>query len=172
MPLTQTQVNILNTVKRSIDKAYAAHYARRKRTCIDRSDWKNADAAAIDSLLGNIGGYAKAPKAFAHLLSPLTNLVHGLAYWSYANPAFNTEIERDVLADLHAHAAEYELLAHMPPVRRTRKKREPKTLVGRRADAVDEKVREWERKLKLAKTKLAAYRKKQKYYTKKGEVVR
>lgn len=65
-------------------------------------------------------------------------------------------------------AIESDMLCRMPRAKRTRTKREPMTIVELRADKVNKKVREWERKLKVAKTKLAAYRKKQKYYEKKG----
>lgn len=58
------------------------------------------------------------------------------------------------------------------PARRARKTKagKPMTLVERRASAAHRKVVEWQRKQKLAATKIKAYRRKVKYYTKKGVI--
>lgn len=66
----------------------------------------------------------------------------------------------------------FEPLFSMPPARRPKsaKAGRPLTLVERRAAAAKRKVREWQRKSKLAATKIKAYRKKVSYYTKKGVI--
>lgn len=66
----------------------------------------------------------------------------------------------------------YEPLFSMPPARRPKvvKTGKPLTLVERRAASAKRKVREWQRKSKLASTKIKAYRKKVNYYTKKGVI--
>lgn len=74
----------------------------------------------------------------------------------------------EILSQIHASADALELECMLPPPRQRERKPQPKTLVGRRAAKVDEKVEEWERKLKYARTKLKKYRSKQKYYAKKG----
>lgn len=140
------------------------------------STWTDASAvAALDTLFSTIAGFAKPPiggkgnptlpKDHCFLLADLlSDMLH------IAQP-LSTRIHIAAIEEMHKHAVEYDMLSQMPRVRRTRKKRVPQTLVETRAGKVDEKVREWERKLKYAKTKLATYRKKQKYYTKKGAVV-
>lgn len=69
-------------------------------------------------------------------------------------------------------ASTYEPLFSMPPARRPKaaKTGKPLTLVERRAASAKRKVREWQRKSKLAATKIKAYRKKVSYYTKKGVI--
>jgi hypothetical protein len=66
----------------------------------------------------------------------------------------------------------YEPLFSMPPARRAKvvATAKPVTLVERRAAAAKRKVREWQRKSKLASTKIKQYRKKVSYYTKKGVI--
>jgi hypothetical protein len=66
----------------------------------------------------------------------------------------------------------YEPLFSMPPARRPKaaKTGRPLTLVERRAASAKRKVREWQRKSKLASTKIKQYRKKVSYYTKKGVI--
>jgi hypothetical protein len=65
----------------------------------------------------------------------------------------------------------YEPLFSIPPARRaTQPVAKPLTLVEKRALAAKKKVREWQRKQKLAATKVKQYRKKVSYYTKKGVI--
>jgi hypothetical protein len=171
--LTQTQVNILNAIKGSVDRAWARQAAILRRTTPNWKEMYRLDGddygSIIDAALGQISGATRA-KDFSQLPTDARELLVDILSALYWDTTRQQIVQRDILRDLRENAAEYELMAQMPPVKKERKKREPKTLVGRRADAVDEKVREWERKLKLAKTKLNAYRKKQKYYEKKGAV--
>ena len=138
--------------------------------------WTDAEAvAALDNLFSAIASSAKPPiggkgnpvLATAHQFL-VSDLVSDML--NHAQP-LSKRIYISAIEEMHKHAVEYDMLSQMPRVRKTRNKRVPKTLVEARAGKVDEKVREWERKLKYAKTKLSAYRKKQKYYTKKGAVV-
>lgn len=65
----------------------------------------------------------------------------------------------------------YQPLFSIPPARRKPSaKAKPVTVVERRALAAKRKVREWQRKQKLAATKIKQYRKKVSYYTKKGVI--
>ncbi len=65
----------------------------------------------------------------------------------------------------------YEPLFSIPPARRQpTPASKPLTLVESRALAAKRKVIEWQRKQKLAATKVKQYRKKVSYYTKKGVV--
>lgn len=66
-------------------------------------------------------------------------------------------------------AAENEMLCQMPMPKRERRQT-PADPVEARAAQVEAKVKEWERKLRYAKTKLANYRKKQTRLLKKGQV--
>lgn len=72
-----------------------------------------------------------------------------------------------IAAGMRADAEQIEMLCMAPPARQAREAR-PTTLAGRRARNVNDKVKQWERRLAIAKTKLKLYRKKQAYYQKKG----
>lgn len=63
-------------------------------------------------------------------------------------------------------AIELELL--MPEKQRLRRKSVPKTLVEKRADAAATRLRQWQRRLKIAKTKVTEYQRKVSYYQEKG----
>jgi hypothetical protein len=72
-----------------------------------------------------------------------------------------------------ARKSNYEPLFSIPPARRARPAKpaaKPVTLIERRAVAVHKKVKEWQRKQKLAATKIKQYRRKVEYYRKKGVV--
>jgi hypothetical protein len=77
-----------------------------------------------------------------------------------------------VLLEYGRKRTSYEPLFSMPPARRPKvvKTGKPLTLVERRAASAKRKVREWQRKSKLAATKIKQYRKKVSYYTKKGVI--
>jgi hypothetical protein len=131
--------------------------------------------ALFDQLFSTIASFANPPTGkgkFRYLPGSMDQLINDCVdamICANADTA-HSAIMRTAIEEMHKHAVEYDMLSQMPPVRKTRKKRVPQTLVEGRASKVDEKVREWERKLKYAKTKLASYQKKQKYYTKKGAV--
>lgn len=72
-----------------------------------------------------------------------------------------------IAAEMRNDAEAIEMLCMAPPPRRKREAR-PATLIERRAKNADDKVKQWERRLAVAKTKLKMYRKKQAYYAKKG----
>lgn len=97
-----------------------------------------------------------------HDFDAATELVE--TYWKL-------ELEK-VFLKYDKHKASYEPLFSMPPARRPKaaKTGKPLTLVERRAAAAKRKVREWQRKNKLAATKIKQYRKKVSYYTKKGVI--
>lgn len=83
------------------------------------------------------------------------------------------EVElRGVIKHYRNKKSSYEPLFSMPPARRPKvvKTGKPLTLVERRAASAKRKVREWQRKSKLASTKIKQYRKKVSYYTKKGVI--
>lgn len=174
MKMTPVRRNITRILKQCIDRAYARHVARCRKLSMHKSrTWQDADTAKeIDNFFTYMGGLPPLPTISGIPDENTRNLLNVLVRLCYVNDKARKAFEKDLLADLRTNAAQYELLSQMPEPRREYTRREPRTLVERRADAVDKKVREWERKLKLAKTKLATYRKKQKYYTqKKGSVV-
>lgn len=173
MKLTPVRQNVIRIVKAAIDRAHARLAAKGKKASIlDPKLWKGADCGRdVDRMIGYIGSLPGG-LSFNNLQdNDMRSLIATLVRFCYTGDRQVKQMERDILDDIRSHAAEYELMAQMPPVRREYKRRGPRTLVEKRADAVAEKVKEWERKLKYAETKLAAYRKKQKYYTKKGAVV-
>lgn len=76
-----------------------------------------------------------------------------------------------VARTLHGNAGLLDMQCRMPPpAAEPRKKAKPLTVVERRAKEVERKLRNWKRKQALAKTKIAALRKKSTYYKKKGAV--
>ena len=89
------------------------------------------------------------------------------------NPTMVSKAIQGVVEEVHRNVSITELRCKLPPVRKTVKKKpvaKPLTAVEARAKLAADKCREWERKGKLAKTKLAKYRKKVTYYKKKGAV--
>jgi hypothetical protein len=175
--LTNTQKNAFAYVQQCIGvaiKRVALAQSRFRPASI--GVWADASAvASLDNLFSSIAGFAKPPiggKGNPVLATDHQFLVADLVADMLAtNQPLSKRIFIAAIEEMHKHAVEYDMLSQMPPVRKTRKKRMPKTLIEGRAGRVDEKVREWERKLKYAKTKLASYQKKKKYYTKKGAVV-
>lgn len=166
--LTQTQRNTMRIVKGVIDKSFARMVAQRKRYTFDELEVDDQASKALDSMFTHMAGLSRAPVQFDHIGNFQGGLLKSMLHHVYTNTQCRHMVEKAILADLYAHAAEYELLAQMPQARRPYVRRGPRSLVERRADKVDAKVVEWERKLKVAKTKLKAYRRKQKYYAKKG----
>ena len=173
MKMTPVRKNIVRLVKECIDRAYARHVAKCKRYAITNPRlWSDAPCEGeIDKFFTYFGGLPSLPTISSVGDRKMADMLNVMIRCVYTNDKARREFEKDLLADLREHGAEYELLSNMPAPKREYERRGPRSLVERRADTVDEKVREWERKLKLAKTKLAAYQKKQKYYQKKGAVV-
>lgn len=173
MRLTPVRKNIIRLTKQAIDRAYSRHLVRcRKMSLLKQRLWDGVDCAKeVDGLFPAIAGWGSTPSTISSISDERVRvLLHTLVRNLYTNDRERRVFEHELLADLREHAAEYELLSQMPPPKREYHRRGPRTLVERRADTVAEKVQEWERKLKYAKTKLAAYKKKQKYYQKKGAV--
>lgn len=80
-------------------------------------------------------------------------------------------VAESVARSLHANAGVLDMQCRMPPpAAEPRKKAKPLTVIERRAKEVERKLRNWKRKQTLAKTKVAALRKKSTYYKKKGAV--
>jgi len=175
--LNNTQKNAFAYVQQSIGVAIKREADKMSRVRPSSIGvWADAEAvAALDNLFSAIASCAKPPiggKGNPVLAPAHQFLVSDLVSDMLATiQPLSKRIYISAIEEMHKHAVEYDMLSQVPRVRKTRKKRVPQTLVEARAGRVDEKVREWERKLKYAKTKLSAYRKKQKYYTKKGAVV-
>lgn len=169
--LTQTQANTLRIFKQCLDRAFARHTAKLRKRTLAGMELPTPHAVALDTLFASIAAMPRKPRDFGALKQGQSDLLYRLMQIAYTSAESRIAIEQAVLSDIYDHAAEYELLAQMPPPRRERTRREPQSLVERRAARVDSKVVEWERKLKVAKGKLKKYRRKQKYYlTKKGAV--
>lgn len=181
MKTTALQKNVLRILKKAIDRAmaYACHRAKRRPLKPTHQYFHGTDIGRLDSLFAKLSTFKRLrPNASPLEVREYIKKADGgtigildacvLQLYNMDADAFQADIYRFLLKDLQQNAAAYELLSQMPPPRRERIKREPQTPIQRRAATVDGKVRQWERKLRYAKTKLAAYRKKQKYYTKKG----
>lgn len=173
MALTQVQQNILRILKQSLDRAYARHADRCRKRGMDSAKWGPLTDLhpLIDRVFATLAASGKVDSYKSLADKHVSILLDAVVDYCYASDEHWRKFEKDWINDLRKHAAEYDLLAQMPPPKRKYERKPPQTLVERRAFEVEEKVREWERKLALAKTKLAAYRKKQAYYAKKGAVV-
>lgn len=173
MKMTPTRRNTLRILKGAIDRAFAKVVAHGKRRVLDKPRmWGQADMAGptLDKVFATMAGATGAKQLKDLLDEGMGSLIATLARYAYTGADQQRRFEAHLLEDLRTNAAQYELMAQMPLPRKERKRREPKTLVERRAEKVEAKVQEWERKLKYAKTRLSAYRKKQKYYTKRGAI--
>jgi hypothetical protein len=133
--------------------------------------WKNAGKEMIptlDNLFTDIVGLKNRPRSLSQVPDYHAYLIGQAVGWAYSSQECRMQLEADILHDIYANGGEYELLSQMPQPKRERKPRPKRTLVESRADRAALKVAEWERKLKLAKTKLAKYRAKAKRYAQKG----
>jgi hypothetical protein len=104
-------------------------------------------------------------------LQPLMPGNDFMAALELAEDRWGHEVEI-LIAKWRQKRSTYEPLFSMPPARRPKVVKTGKTLtlVERRAASAKRKVREWQRKSKLASTKIKQYRKKVSYYTKKGVI--
>jgi hypothetical protein len=169
MALTVTQKNSLRLLKQSLDRVISKRVARCKKLAIHKDkEWKNATClTTVDTLFADLAAQAHPPTHLSDMDDHLM-LLRAVLDAAYTSDRNKRKLETEFLRDLWKHATEYAMLSQMPMPKRDYVRRGKRTLVERRADVVDEKIREWQRKLTLAKNKLATYRKKQKYYTKKG----
>jgi ATP-dependent Lon protease len=167
---TTTQTNTLRMMKEIFDSAHAVTLAHAKKRSVPLVATTQL-AQTLDQLWASLAARQRCPRRFSEFDRGTELLLRSFTALLYNNEARVVDIERRVLRQMHKRAAEYELMAQMPRVKREYKRKPKQSAVEARASAVDEKVRDWERKLRYAKTKLAAYRKKQKYYAKKGAAV-
>lgn len=172
--LTPYQTNVLRMLDKYITRVvrrFAAAAARqsivKKALCLDNA-YPEPRASALQNLDGLLGWLNSMPDPRK---SPSPHTMRGLIYRSVEAKVKDISniqnIVREVIVEMHHNATALEMEALLPPPRLTRRPK-PASLRERRAMRVDEKVAEWERKLKVAKTKLKKYRSKQKYYRKKG----
>lgn len=168
--LSQVQQNILRILKQSLDRAYARHVDRCRKRGMDPIYWGGSSSMppVIDRLFATLATSGKVDSYKSLADKDVSSLLLMAVQYCYTSDEHRRKFEKDWVNDLRKHAVEYDLLAQLPPPKRRYERKKPLTLIERRAEEADEKVREWERKLALAKTKLAAYRKKQAYYAKKG----
>jgi len=125
---------------------------------------------ALPSLKVTMGSYLNTDGGKA-----IRELVQILSQNFFAdNPQTVGNAAYDAAREVHRNASIVDLRCKLPPVRKAVRKRKPAakplTAVEQRAKLAADKCREWERKGKLAKTKLAKYRKRVTYYKKKGAV--
>lgn len=186
MKLTNYEKNVLAMLDRKVTEFIAKKHARAMRRSIVPEVLQFAKDESIrqkmrEELRGLLPMLVKlTPESLVkHGYTSKNALVlralHAKCWVNYAQVPKNSPLSPaaclavELLKEIHASADALELECMLPPPRRERKRR-PKTLVGRRAASVDRQVQKWQRRLKLAKTKLAGYQKKQRYYQKKGAV--
>jgi hypothetical protein len=75
----------------------------------------------------------------------------------------------EIVRDLWKDAALLDIRCHLPPVKKSKRKRRSTahmTLTERRAAEVQDSLKNWQRKAALAKTKIASLKKRARYYSK------
>lgn len=160
MKLTQQQLHSLTLLKRVFDKVMNVVASDFKRKTF-RSSLRLLDPELKCLLPAIASDVWQNPTA------------HDIALAFYAFWPNDMVLDIVIEREIRKHAAEYELLLHAPLPKRERARRDrPEGLVATRAAKVDTQIATWERKLKYAKTRLAKLRRKQKYYSKKGQVTR
>ncbi len=179
MRTTEEQRNKLRILKRVIDRAFKKLVARGLKLGIHKiKHWDTPGSTVpqhLDSLLTSISGRSKAPISFKEVEAFGTVQAHILRQTvahAYSGDEARGWLEYWILEDLYANGVEYELLSQMPRPKREYKPRPKQTRVESYAAKVDAKVIEWDRKLKLARTKLAKYKKRQRYYENKKKGAR
>lgn len=132
---------------------------------------KSSEKKAIDQLSGIMGWLTSLPPDAAGKWSAIPDSTYlGLITRCLFAKVFRTDImkcAKVIASGMAKDSAAIEMACLAPPVRRERSAK-PDTLPLRRAMHTDDMIRQWERRLALAKTKLVLYRKKQAYYRKKG----
>lgn len=167
MKLTPQQKNRLRIVKKAIDRAFAKLVARGRKTCLHNahafSVLNKPLSDVIDTLFTSISNRKRAPLGLESLGEAHAGVLKECLLHLYTSTYHRKEVERELLADLYRNSSKYELLAQMPLPRRERKKAEPLTPAGEAAA----KIEAWERKARLAKTKIAKYTRRYKRLLKK-----
>ena len=170
--MTPQQENRMRILKEVIDRAFARTLANGKKKSVHKmTPWNNLNAPlsnSIDTLFTAISGKPRTPVTLGEVNQVHAHIIKECVAHLYSSTACSNYVERTILADLYKHGSEYELLAQMPKPRREYRPRRKLSLVEQRADRAVRKVAEWERKFRLAKTKLQKYRAKAKRYAKKG----
>lgn len=178
-PFTPLHVNMLEFIKESMDRAVNQHVAICRRRALHKmSRWQldvtycGTDVtSALERVFTWFASRKNPPGSFEDVPNDIEQLLETCLSMTYTGLQLAESLEKIFLADLHKHATRYELMSAMPRAKRERKARPVLSDVEQRSLSVDDRIRDWERKLKYAKTRLAKLRRKQKYYAKKGAVV-
>jgi hypothetical protein len=172
MQMTPIQLNKMLLLKHSIVKAMRKLITHGERQSVRQvtglRTLNDALARGIDNLFTEVSGKAKPPGSMSDISRPVSIVIAETLAYLYTGGEGRRFLESEVLRDLHKNGNSYELLSQMPPAKAERKPRPKRTLVQSRADKVNERLADWEAKLRRAKTAVAKYRKKQRYYQKKG----
>jgi len=171
MRTTEQQKNRLRILKRAIDRAFRKLVARGRKLSIEKIKYWDADGSKLpqhlDTLFTAISGLRMAPLDLLDLdrnIPVHSHIIDQALDHLYFGKAPQRWLENTLLRDLFENGGEYELMSQMPRAKREYTPRPKQTRVESHAAKVDAKVVEWERKMKLARTKLAKYKKRQKYY--------
>jgi hypothetical protein len=179
--LTVTQGNKLDILKQCIDRAFRRMVARGVKRSLRKmpllrpgaarlSVGQLPDPASIDNVFTHISGKPKAPAMMRSIDAGIAHLLASAVHHMYSSEDQRDYLFKTLMADIHKNGAEYELASQMPRAKREYTPRPKRSLVEERADRAVAKVAEWERKAKLAKTKLKKYRAKVDRYTKQGVI--
>jgi len=168
---TVEQENRLRILKDVIDRAFRRLSAKGRRRGLPKNHViRGLRGEKIDDIFNTISSMSRPPKYFDKLTDDHRMILEVLLSEGYTSELHRYRMESEILKDLYKNAAQYDLQSMMPRPKRTRRPSTPATRVERNAQNVFAKVKEWERKARLAKTKLAKYRAKAKRYEKKGVI--
>lgn len=168
---TVEQQNRLRILKEVTDRAFQRLVSTSRKRGVPKPGAVRTvrdNASKIDDLFTSISALQRPPKSLKDIGKAHGEIIATLLLYWYTGTAQRDRVVEGILSDLYANAAQYDLEAVMPRPRRTRKPSRPMTRVERNAQNVFDKVKVWERKARLAKTKLAKYRAKAKRYQNKG----
>jgi hypothetical protein len=171
--ISQRNLYVLEQVRKEVEKTIRKAFGVVSRT--------STDTLVRCTLLSNslIDGYAdrlldlcrKKTTASRASGKSMTDMIAHMILEAIEAEAMEPKTCMKVFRSIESKADELDIMADLPPVESPRKPRSPKKgLVESRAETVEQKIEEWEKKLKLAKTYLAKYKKKAAYYRRRGVI--
>lgn len=165
MALTNYESNLLRILDR-----YVTRYLRKRMTEALRN-------SVVDTALMKVGSVKNAPrdarKQLQEFVPWLNSLVPPLTSKNMSGPptglvsrciyAKSAKVEldaacKDVIRMMQRDAAAISMECMLPPPRRSRQVKVPRTPLEARREKLQDKAKEWERKLKYATTKLKKYK--------------
>jgi hypothetical protein len=165
----------LNHYEKRVAALLARETARQLKSLLRRRLSQHTPLLADDfseclTELASMCGESSRSMANSRVGQMIASSVRGAIIAQLNNPkALPNEVAARVCESLNSRASLLDAEFRLPPVRNDEKP-QPVSPVQARARKAEAGMRSWKRKMSLARTKLAAYRKKVNYYKKKGHL--